>query len=40
LRDALETIAGVVDLAGEAAYVRANLDRASVLLAEVVGRGG
>lgn len=40
LRDALETIAGKLDLEGEAVYVRANLDKASVLLAEVVGRRG
>jgi len=38
LRDALETIAGKVDLDGEAVYVRANLDKASMLLADVVGR--
>jgi hypothetical protein len=35
LRDALETIAGKVDLEGEAPYVRANLDKAAALLAEV-----
>ena len=29
LRDGLETIAGKVDLEGEAVYVRANLDKAS-----------
>ncbi len=31
--DALETLAGKVDLEGEAVYVRANLDKASALLA-------
>jgi hypothetical protein len=40
LRDALETIAGKVDLEGEAVFVRANLDKASALLAEAVGRRG
>ena len=38
LRDTLETIAGKVDLDGEAVYVRANLDKASMLLTDVVGR--
>ena len=33
-----KTIAGKVDLDGEAVYVRANLDKASMLLADVVGR--
>jgi hypothetical protein len=32
LRDALETIAGVVDLGGERLFVRANLERAGELL--------
>jgi len=35
LRDVLEAIAGKVDLEGEAVYVRANLDEAWTLLAEV-----
>ena len=35
LRDVLEVIAGKVDLEGEAVYVRANLDEAWTLLAEV-----
>lgn len=32
LRDALETIVGVVDLGGEAVFVRANLDKATSAL--------
>jgi len=40
LRDALETIAGKVDLEGEAVYVLANLDKVSALVAEVAGRRG
>ncbi len=37
LRDALETIAGMVDLGAEAVFVRANLDKATEALAVASG---
>ncbi|HLI14677.1 MAG TPA: hypothetical protein VKV23_01310 [Acidimicrobiales bacterium] len=40
VRDALEIVAGEVELGGEEVYVRANLERASAALAEATAQLG